>query len=183
MVKKNTISIALDCKKMCRREVYRVLGCWSSTTFYGACAARGTWGSILGLSLLCSKSCLLFFPALLQKRTDYAFRFTQLFSEVRARPTNSLSCLHRGGTCTSCWYLVALELLQHVLDSFLANFSTTHCKIQLHVREDHTAIFVAKLLRKSRFQTLFWLGTWPFLGFCLSLSISRARSSMGWPPS
>ncbi len=49
----------------------------------------------VGLSLLFPKSRLLFFSALLQKLTDYAFKFTyysQLFSEV-ATPTSSLACI------------------------------------------------------------------------------------------
>ncbi len=62
--------------------------------------ARGAWRGIklycllwLGLRLLFPKSCLLFYSALLQKLTDYGFRFTyyfQLFLKV-AMPTSSLA--------------------------------------------------------------------------------------------
>ncbi len=90
-------------------------------------------GWVLGLRLFCSKTFLLFFSALLQKLTDYAFRFTyysQLFSEV-ATPTSSLVCIAVVlAFPVDIWWLWSFTI--SIVDSFLAYFSITwdNCRLQ-----------------------------------------------------
>ncbi len=57
------------------------------TRMYLYLDSSGPGATELGLSLLLCKSCLLVFPALLQKLNDYAFRFTY-YSQLFTTPTS-----------------------------------------------------------------------------------------------